>query len=111
MSRYEDKKERIKQILQRQEELEAELRSLLEPEKVTVLPAGFSIGTEVLRIVREAGVEGIGSQEILLSLQRQYPSYGIDREKVASALAYAKNTKKSIEQTARGIYRVIENQG
>ena len=109
MASYETKKARIKALLSQQEEIEKELRSLLEPERIAVLPRGFSMSVEVFRLVREAGTEGISSQEILEKMQKQYPD-GIDREKVASALAYLKNTRKEIEQAARGVYRAIEKQ-
>lgn len=103
---YEEKKARIQELLNMQKETEDELRSLLDPEPVAIPPAGFSISTEVMKLVQQAGTKGISSQEILQNLQKNFPAYGIDRERVSSALAYAKNNKKSIEITNRGIYRM-----
>ena len=109
MAKYEDKKAKLKELFAEQERIEAEIRSLLEPERIAVLPHGFSISVEVMRLIGAAGVAGVSSQEILRMLQKEFPSYGIDREKVASALAYAKNEKHAIEQVARGVYRLVEN--
>jgi|SRR3989344_2094628 len=105
MSKYEEKKARIKELLQQQEEIENELRTLLEPERVVMLPRGFSTSEEVLNVVRDAGPTGITSQEVLQTMQKKYPG-AIDREKVASALAYLKNGTKSVENPERGVYRV-----
>ena len=104
--KYEDKKARLKRLFEQQEEIEAEIKSLLEPEKVQVLPTGFSLSAEVFKIIQNAGGQGISLQEILQTLQKQYPSYGIERAKIASALAYGKNEKKILEQFGRGVYRM-----
>lgn len=106
---YEAKKARLAELFSMQAEIEEEIRTLLEPQRIAVLPRGFSVSTEVSRIVREAGTDGITPQEVLAKLDGQYPD-AIDREKVASALAYLKNTKKSIEQTGRGMYRIVSNE-
>ena len=107
MAKYEEKEARLKALFAEQDRIKAEIRTLLEPERIAVVPRGFSASTEVLRLVEAAGQEGISSQELLEKLQKQYPDYGIDREKVASALAYAKNEKHAIEIIARGVYRTV----
>jgi len=104
---YEEKLRKIQKLLEQKKGIDAQLKALLQPEKtVTSLPRGFSMSEEVLRIVRDAGTQGVHSQEILHKLQSQYHD-SIDREKVASALAYLKNAKKAIGQASRGVYRII----
>ena len=105
MLKYEQKKERVKELLQMQEEIENELRLLLEPERVPMLPKNFSMSEQVFSLVQESGIGGVSPSDVLKALQGTYGE-AIDREKVASALAYLKNTKKTIEQTTRGLYRV-----
>lgn len=103
----EDKIKRIQQLLKDKEAIDAELDSLLNPEKEVVLPVGFSLNAEVIQIVDGAGATGIDSKKILTILKQKYPKYGIERTKVASALAYLKNNKKQIDLIGRGVYKSI----
>lgn len=86
---------------------QAELERLLLPESNNIIqtPPGFSVTEEVMKVIFEAGQEGIARQEILQQLTKNFPTYGIDIKQVASALAYLNNTKKTIEIIRRGIYR------
>jgi transposase len=72
------------------------------------LPVGFSLNNEVLAIVKSAGSQGIHGKRILAEMHERFPKYGIDRKRVASALAYLKNTRKEIGQVGRGVYKAVE---
>ncbi len=102
---YEDKLEEVKQLLRQKEDIERRLKAIFEPERVAVLPSGFSINNEIFGIVASAGQGGISAQDVLSTMKKKHPTFGIDRKRIASALAYLKNGKKSVEQTGRGIYR------
>jgi len=98
----------IQRLLRERDQINERLRLLVEPEKVAVLPVGFSMNAEVFRVVQNGGAAGVSAKEILKILDKQYPTYGIDRKRVASALAYLKNSKKSVDQKERGVYVVVE---
>ena len=104
MANFSDKEKQIRELLAQKDEIDRKLQAILEPRSVAVLPRGFSINVEVFRLIKESGDSGISAQELLHSIQKQYGE-GIDRKKVASSLAYLKNTKETIEQTGRGVYR------
>jgi hypothetical protein len=104
----EDKTVRIKEIFRRQEELQAELETLLNPEKQVILPVGFSINIEILRVIKESGEAGIDPKKLLAILRTQFPQYGIDRRKIASSLAYLKNRKKQIALVGKGVYKAAD---
>jgi len=97
----------IQRLLKERDSINERLRMLVEPEKVAVLPVGFSMNSEVLNVVQNGGMGGVSAKDILKILDKKYPTYGIDRKRVASALAYLKNTKKSVTQKARGVYVVV----
>jgi hypothetical protein len=44
-------------------------------------------------------------------MKQKFPKYGIERAKVASALAYMKNTKKQIELISKGVYKSVAFEG
>lgn len=96
---------RIQSLLKDKERIEKELEKLLSPEKVIALPYSFSLKDEVLEVIKNTGTTGVSSQGILNIMQQKYPDYKIQRDQVASTLAYLKNTKKMIEIIDRGIYR------
>jgi len=104
-----DKLNKIQELLSQKEKIEKELENLLT-EKEYIMPAGFSVNDEILSLIREAGDSGIPVPELVKKLQTKFPSYGIDRERIASSLAYLKNTKKLIEQPARRVYRIIKTE-
>ncbi|SRR5258708_7337915 len=97
---------RLQELIQERELIEREIEMLLSPEKEVVLPPGFSTNVEVLSVLKEAGSAGMAKSRVLKALQDKYPHYGIDQRKVASALAYLKNTKKQIALIGRGMYKV-----
>ncbi|MEK7564799.1 MAG: hypothetical protein AAB501_01005 [Patescibacteria group bacterium] len=105
--RAQQKLSQIQELIKQKEIIEKELESLLS-EKAVILPLGFSLNNEVLDLIKE-NINGIASTQILNTLLNKYPDYGIDRKKVASSLAYLKNTKKLIGQAGRGIYKLAEN--
>lgn len=105
-----EKLRRIQQLLAEKEKIDNELEALLAPEKVVALPPGFSLNSEVYQLIQESGASGIASTNILRALSQKYPDYGIDRKKVASSLAYLKNTKKNITDVARGVYRIVSTE-
>lgn len=98
---------RIKELLKQQEAIQKELASLVSPEKIVALPPDFSINSEILAIISGAGNNGVTTSTIFRILQQKYPDYGIDRKKIASSLAYLKNTKKQIDLIGRGVYKMI----
>lgn len=102
-----EKLAQIQELIKQKEAIEKKLEALLSPEKVVALPSNFSINNEVQAIVKDAGETGIAASSILRSLQQKYPDYGIDRKKVASSLAYLKNTKKQVDLIGRGMYKVV----
>jgi hypothetical protein len=98
----------LQELIKEKEMIEKKIEALLSPEKEVVLPPDFSINAEILTVLKEAGVNGMPKSYLLKKLQLKYPNYGIDRRRVASALAYLKNTKKQIEILGRGMYRAVE---
>ena len=102
-----EKLAQIQELIKAKEAIERKLEALLSPEKVVALPPDFSLNNEVYAIVKTGGENGIASTSILRALQQKYPDYGIDRRKVASILAYLKNSKKQIDLIGRGMYRDI----
>jgi hypothetical protein len=106
---YEEKKAKLARLFKEQADIESQIRALLEPERVAVLPRGFSMSAEVLRVVTDAGKEGVTSQDVLRLMLDRYPD-AVDREMVASALAYLKNTKRAIEQATPGIYTAVKTE-
>lgn len=99
---------KIQELDKKRKLIEEELKMLLYPEKKSPIPYDFSIADEVFAVIKESGGKGIEIPAILKTITSQYPDYGIDRTKIASALAYLKNTKEKIEQIDRGIYRAVE---
>ena len=96
----------LQELIKQKEEIEKKIEAILSPEKEVVLPPNFSMNAEVFNVVKDTGSTGIAKPSILHSLQVKYPDYRIDRKKVASALAYLKNTKKQVEIIERGMYKV-----
>ena len=94
----------LKQVI---EDAQNELDSLFSPEKAVILPTDFSMNNEVLSSIKQAGEEGVDLKKILYSMQSSFPRYGINRQKIASALAYLKNGKKVITQVGRGVYKAL----
>ena len=104
-------RERLNQIMELNDQiktLEKKLELLLSPEKEVVLPPDFSINAEVLTVLKEAGSEGMAKKRIQKVLQEKFPNYGIDKRKVASALAYLKNSKGKIESIGRAVYKATD---
>ena len=89
-------------------DLQRRLEELLDESKV-VLPNDFSVINEVLKILEEEK-RAIHTKDITKELIKRFPSYGIERKKVAAALVYLKNTKKKITGVGRGVYQVIVSQ-
>ncbi len=108
MSQYEDKLKKVQRLLKTKEKIESELKALLSPAATGTLPRGFSMNEEVLRLVRESGKDGISVQEILTAINTRYPN-SATQKRIASALAYLKNTKKHVTQIGRGVYVIVEN--
>lgn len=98
-----EKIKRVQDLLTKKEAIEKELEDIFAPQ--TILPANFSLNDEVFRVLQESGHRGTQTQQITLVLRKKYPHYGIDRKRVASTLAYLKNTKKRIELIGRSTYR------
>ena len=98
------KLEEINQLQAQISVLQEKLEMLLDEKKV-VLPTDFSVINEVLKILQESK-NPLHTKEITRELIRKFPSYGIDRKKVAAALVYLKNTKKKITGVGRGVYQV-----
>lgn len=98
----------LQSLLRQREEIELKIADILNPERVVALPSNFTLNDEVLTVVKEAGGKGISKLDILHMLQKKYPSYGIDRKRVASSLAYLKNGKKEVEIIGRATYKYLE---
>lgn len=101
----------IQSLLKEKERIDKELEKLLSPEKVVALPQSFSLKAEVFDVIKNTGVNGVSSQGVLSTLQQKYPDYKIQRDQVASTLAYLKNTKKMIEKIGK-LYRtkMVDNE-
>lgn len=104
------KLEEIQQLLEQKKEIESKIEKLLSPEKQIVIPSDFSLNNEVLSLVKESGENGIPVLIIVDRIREKFPSYGIDRKKIASSIAYLKNTKKLIEKAGRGVYKIKAQQ-
>ena len=98
---------KLQDLLEKKKLIDLEISAILSPERVVALPPNFSLNNEIHKIVQEASGAGISKTEILQSMKNRFSTYGIDRKKVASALAYLKNTKKSVEIIGRGMYRAL----
>ena len=106
MSQFNKKLDEVQKLLKDKERIDKRLKELLQAsDNTTTLPRGFSMQSEVLKLIEGASAQGISAQEILQAIEKQY-GMEIDRKKVASALAYLKNGKKQIEKLGRGIYRL-----
>jgi len=106
-----DTSEKLRRILEIKEsiaKLENELELILNPEKAVILPPDFSINEEVLGVVKSSPT-GITIKEITVILTNKYPHFGIDRQKISSALIYLKSGKKLIESVSRGKYKKIDS--
>ncbi len=103
----EEKLRRINELQKVILDAQVELENLLQPEKSVLLPADFSMNTQVFEVIKSSGEKGIELQSILKTLQGKFPRYGLTRGRVASSLAYLKNTKKLIEKIGRGLYKTI----
>jgi len=101
-SRVDSQKFYIKQ----KNEIESQIESLLSSEKQIVMPSNFSLNNEILSLLKESGENGIPVLALVDKMQEKFPTYGMDRKKVASSVAYLKNTKKMIEKAGRGVYRI-----
>lgn len=99
--------EELQGLIRQKEEIEARIARLLSPTPKADLPDDFSLNDEVLRLIQEKP-EGISAKEILKELSRQYPSHGIDRQRISSSLAYLKNRKKLIETIGHGLYKHLK---
>ena len=102
----EEKLAKVQELLKKKEGIERELDILLSPEKEFFMPPDFSLNDEVLSIIRDSGASGISVLRIVAKLTEKYPNYPIERKRVASSLAYLKNTKKQIESAGRAMYKI-----
>ncbi|GEM_PF-4787130 len=107
-----EKLNQLQKLIGQKEAIERKIEAILSPEKVVALPPDFSFNSEVLALIKDAGSNGIAATSILAVLTKKYPDYGIDRKKLASSLAYLKNSKKQIDSVTdkRGVYKLVENQ-
>ena len=99
------KLEEINNLQKQIAKLQQRLEELLDEKKV-VLPSNFSIINEVFKVLEESNTP-LHTKEIMKTLMNEFPSYGIDRKKIASALVYLKNNKRKITSVGRGVYSVI----
>lgn len=104
------KLEQIQELLRQKTEIERKLEELLQPQIKNSLPVGFSVYKEVLSIIHENASSPISRPEIVAKLGEKYPDLGIDKGKVASALAYLKNDLKKVKIVARGLYKLASEQ-
>lgn len=104
------KLDRIQELLKQKESIERELEKLLSPEKVVALPSDFSMNNVVFDLFKSESERNFSSKEILRILQNKYPTYGINRKQVGSALAYLKNSKRTIDSTDRGLYHLVKTE-
>ena len=102
-----EKLKEVQELLAEKERIEKRLEEMFSPEKHVVLPAEFSLNEEILKIIRDFGDNGAHTKQVLQTLRQSFPDYGMNRKRVASGLAYLKNTKKQIEIIGRGMYRII----
>lgn len=97
----------LQTLLAQQKAIEGRIAEILSPEEKLkiIIPSGFSLNSEVLKFIQEAGDAGIAVVDLTKKIQTKFPEYGMDRKKIASAVAYLKNTKKQIESAGRSLYR------
>ncbi len=108
--KLQEKFQKIRNIIIRQEQLEKELVSLLSGNSASsfnredfVHPGAIILNKEIVDILGEAGKKGISKKEIIYKIQRKFPNYNLDKHKMTNALAYLKKTGK-ISNPVHGIY-------
>jgi len=96
----------LQNLIEQKKEIEDKIAKILCPEERVkiIVPSDFSLNNEVFKIIQESGNGGIAILSLVSKLKEKFPSYGIDRKKIASSVAYLKNTKKQIESLGRSVY-------